>query len=57
MDPIFWIPIGVIVLACLLGAWLGGRSTTASAKTGFLVAFYISVMATFPLIAIGLAND
>ncbi len=56
MDTIFWIPIGVISVAVLLGLFLGARSTTATAKTGFFVALYLSVMATFPLIAIGLAT-
>ncbi|MCB0876873.1 MAG: hypothetical protein R2700_05890 [Solirubrobacterales bacterium] len=56
MDTIFWIPIGVISLSVLLGLYLGARSTTATAKTGFFVALYLSVMVTFPLIAVGLAT-
>lgn len=56
MNPIFWFPIGAVVIGCLLGAYLGGRSVEGTAKSGSLVGIYIGVMATFPLLAIGLAN-
>ncbi len=56
MDEIFWIPIGVVALGTLGGAYFGGRSTTTGAKTGLLIGFYLSAMATLPLLAIGLAN-
>ena len=56
MDEIFWIPIGIVVLSTLMGAYYGGRSTTANAKTGLLIGFFLSFMSTLPLIAIGLAN-
>lgn len=57
MPEVLWIPIGVVALGVLVGAWAGARSSTANAKTGFLIGLYISVMATFPLIAIGLATS
>lgn len=56
MDPIFWFPIGAVVLGILLGAYYGGRSRTSDAKTGVLIGIFIGVMVTFPLLAIGLAN-
>lgn len=56
MNPIFWFPIGAIVIGCLLGAYLGARSVSSTAKTGIEVGVFIGFMATFPLLAIGLAN-
>jgi hypothetical protein len=56
MDQIFWIPIGVIAVGLLLGSWIGASSRSSSARSGALVGLYLGVMATFPLIAIGLAN-
>jgi hypothetical protein len=56
MDQIFWIPIGAIVVGCLLGMIVGAKSRSSSARSGLLVGLYLSVMATFPLLAIGLAN-
>jgi len=56
MDEIFWIPIGVLVLGTLLGAYLGGRARGSSAGSGALIGLFLSVMAAFPLLAIGLAN-
>lgn len=57
MDQIFWIPIGTIIVGCLLGMIIGAKSRSSSARSGLLVGLYLSVMATFPLIAIGLANS
>ena len=56
MDQIFWIPIGAIVVGCLLGMIVGARARGSSAGSGLLVGLFLAVMATFPLIAIGLAN-
>lgn len=56
MDPIFWFPIGAVVIGCLLGAYLGGRSISSTPRTGMEVGIFIGFMATFPLLAIGLAN-
>ena len=56
MDEIFWIPIGVIVVGTLLGAIVGARSRSGSVGTGVLVGVFLSVMASFPLLAIGLSN-
>lgn len=56
MNPIFWFPIGAVVIGCLLGAYLGGRSVSSTPKTGMGVGVFIGFMATFPLLAIGLAN-
>lgn len=57
MDQIFWIPIGAIVVGCLLGAIVGAKSRSSSAGSGLLVGLFLAIMATFPLIAIGLANS
>lgn len=56
MNPIFWFPIGAVAIGILLGGYLGRRSASSSAKSGMLVGIYLGVMATFPLLAIGLAN-
>ncbi|MFN8111885.1 MAG: hypothetical protein U0R51_01665 [Solirubrobacterales bacterium] len=56
MDEIFWIPISLIVIACLLGLILGAKSRSSSGRSGMLVGLFLGVMASFPLIAIGLAN-
>lgn len=57
MDEIFWIPISTIVIGCLLGMIVGARSRSSSAGSGLLIGLFLSIMATFPLIAIGLANS
>ena len=57
MRTILWIPIGVFVLGVLLGAMIGGRSLTSSARTGAIIGAYLSLMAAFPLLAIGLATS
>ncbi len=56
MDQIFWIPIGAVVLGVLLGMIVGARSRGGSAGSGAIIGLFLSVMATFPLIAIGLSN-
>lgn len=56
MNPIFWFPIGAVAIGILLGGYLGRSSASSSAKSGMLVGIYLGVMATFPLLAIGLAN-
>ena len=56
MDQIFWIPIGAIVVGVLLGMVVGARSRGGSAGSGAIIGLFLSVMATFPLIAIGLSN-
>lgn len=56
MPPVLWLPIGIVALGTLMGAYFGGRSTTSSAKTGLLMGFWISLMSSFPLLAIGLTT-
>lgn len=56
MDQIFWIPIGAVVVGVLLGTVVGARSRGGSAGSGAIIGLFLSVMATFPLIAIGLSN-
>ena len=57
MRTILWIPIGVFVLGTLAGAYFGGRSTTGSARTGATIGAFLSLMSTFPLLAIGLSTS
>ncbi len=56
MDQIFWIPIGVFVVGTLLGTVVGAKAQGGSAGTGALIGAFLAVMATFPLLAIGLSN-
>ena len=56
MDQIFWIPIGIIVVAALLGLLVGSRSRGGSAGTGLIIGLFLGLMAGFPLLAIGLSN-
>ena len=56
MDQIFWIAIGVIAVAALLGAWVGASSRSSSAGGGMLIGLFLGVMSSFPLWAIGFSN-
>lgn len=56
MQTVLWLPIGVFALGVLTGTILGARSLTASAKSGAMIGAFLSLMAAFPLLAIGLAN-
>jgi hypothetical protein len=56
MPEVLWIPIGAVVIGVLLGAMVGASSRSSSAGSGALVGFYISLMASFPLLALGLAT-
>jgi hypothetical protein len=56
MPTVLWIPIGAVILGVLLGSMLGARSRSSSAGGGALIGFYVSLMATFPLLAIGLTT-
>lgn len=56
MNPIFWIPIGAIVLGLLLGARLGAQSRSSTAGSGALIGLALAVMGTFPLWAIGFTH-
>ena len=56
MPTILWIPIGLVALSVLLGAYVGASSRTSSAGTGAIVGLVLAVMASFPLLAIGLTD-
>jgi hypothetical protein len=56
VPEVLWIPIGAVVLGVLLGAMVGASSRSSSARSGALVGFYLSLMASFPLLALGLAT-
>lgn len=57
MNAIFWFPIGAVVLGIIFGAMVGARSTGSSARSGALIGLTLAFMATFPLMAIGLAGS
>lgn len=56
METILWIPIGTVVLGVLLGAKVGSSSRGATAGSGALIGLCLSVMASFPLLALGLSS-
>ena len=56
MPTVLWIPIGVFVAGIVLGAMVGSRSRSGSAATGALVGGFISLVACFPLLSIGLSD-
>jgi len=56
VPTVLWIPIGAIVLGVLLGAKVGSSSRSGKAGTGALIGLALAFMATFPLLAIGLAD-
>lgn len=55
MPEVLWIPIGAVVIGVLLGAMVGSSSRSSSAGKGALIGFYLSLMATFPLLALGIS--
>lgn len=57
MQSILWIPIGAVVFGALLGAMVGSRSRGSTARSGALIGLCLSVMATFPLLALGLSTS
>lgn len=56
MRPVLWIPIGAIALGIIVGAMLGSRSRSSSARSGALIGLCLAGMTTLPLLAIGLAT-
>lgn len=56
MQTILWIPIGAVAIGIVVGAIVGARSSGSSARTGALVGLALSLMTTFPLLAIGIAT-
>ncbi|HXF32069.1 MAG TPA: hypothetical protein VN522_11160 [Solirubrobacterales bacterium] len=57
MPSIFWIGAGLAALICVLGAFTGARSRTATFGSGAVMGLYVGFMIAFPLIAIGLASS
>jgi len=57
MPSIFWIGAGLAALICVIGAFSGARSRTATFASGAAIGLYIGFMIAFPLIAIGLASS
>lgn len=55
MPTLLWIPIGVLVTGIVLGAMVGSSSRSGSAGTGALIGAFLSLVAAFPLLAIGLS--
>jgi hypothetical protein len=57
MPSIFWIGVGVAAVICLVGAFTGARSRSATFGSGAAMGLYLGFMIAFPLIAIGLASS
>jgi hypothetical protein len=57
MPSIFWIGAGLAALICVMGAFIGARSRTATFRSGAAMGLYLGFMLAFPLIAIGLASS
>jgi hypothetical protein len=57
MPPIFWIGAGLAALICVIGAFTGARSRTATFGSGAAIGAFMGFMIAFPLIAIGLASS
>jgi hypothetical protein len=57
MPSIFWIGVGVAAVICVLGAFSGARSSTATFRSGAAMGAYLGFMIAFPLIAIGLSSS
>jgi hypothetical protein len=57
MPSIFWIGAGLAALICVVGAFSGARSRTATFGSGAVIGAFIGFMVAFPLIAIGLASS
>jgi hypothetical protein len=57
MPSIFWIGAGLAALICVVGAFTGARSRTATFGSGAVMGLYLGFMIAFPLIAIGIASS
>ncbi len=57
MPSIFWLGAGLAALICVIGAFTGARSRTATFASGAAMGAYLGFMIAFPLIAIGLASS
>jgi hypothetical protein len=57
MPSIFWIGVGVAAFICVVGAFSGARSSSATFGSGAAMGAFMGFMVAFPLIAIGLASS
>jgi hypothetical protein len=57
MPSIFWIGAGLAAVICLIGAFTGARSRSATFGSGAAMGLYLGFMVAFPLIAIGLSSS
>jgi hypothetical protein len=57
MPSIFWIGLGVAAVVCLIGAFSGARSRSATFASGAAMGAFLGFMVAFPLIAIGLSSS
>jgi hypothetical protein len=57
MPTIFWIGAGLAALICVMGAFFGARSRTATFSSGAAMGLFLGFMIAFPLIAIGLSSS
>jgi hypothetical protein len=55
MSDVFWIGAGFFAFGLLMGVFGGARSRTATVRDGAMVGAAIGLMASFPLLAIGIS--
>jgi hypothetical protein len=57
MPSIFWIGAGLAALICVIGAFSGARSRSATFASGAAMGAMLGFMIAFPLIAIGISSS
>jgi hypothetical protein len=57
MPSIFWLGVGVAAAICVVGAFSGARSRSATFASGAAMGAMLGFMIAFPLIAIGLSSS
>lgn len=57
MPSIFWLGVGVAAVICVVGAFSGARSRSATFASGAAMGAMLGFMIAFPLIAIGLSSS
>jgi hypothetical protein len=57
MPDVFWIGLGIAAFCVLVGFVAGARSRTTGTLTGVAIGAYLGLMASFPLLVIGLSTS
>ena len=56
MPDVFWIGLALFALCFFVGFVASVRSRSTPTLTGLAITAFLSLMAAFPLLALGLAN-